>query len=147
MSQIYIQEENNSTPETLAEPTIDGEINHVKLDNEVSTFDLSSEQETQGENYYDALDELDELDPLEIYDTKTYPIVFKTKERAKLAKPLKLMHIQEQNETTILSPHIQVECGTLGVSTIALIDTRADANNISHDLWVQLGKPHLWPTQ
>ena len=90
---------------------------------------------------------MDELDPLEIDGTKAYSIVFKTKERAKPDKPLRLMHIQEQNETTILSPHIRVECGSLGISTIALIDTGADANTISHDLWVQLGKPYLWPTQ
>ena len=48
------------------------------------------------------------------------------------------MHIHAQNKNTILSPHIQVECETLGVSTIALIDRGADANTISHDLWVHL---------
>ena len=92
---LNILEENNLNPKLLIEPTIEVNVNHVKIENEVSTFDLSFEQETQGEKYHDALDELDELDALEIDGTKTYSIVFKTKERAKLAKPLRLMHIQE----------------------------------------------------
>ena len=144
---LETREEDSSIQEPSKDQTIKIELNHVKIENEVSTLALSSVHETQREKYHDALDELDEIDPLEIDGTKTYPLVFKTKERAKLDKPLRLMHIEEQNETTILSPHIQVECGTLGVSTIALIDTRAHANTISHDLWVQLGKPHIWPTQ
>ena len=50
------------------------------MENEVSTFDVSLEHETQGENYYDALDELDTLDPLENEGGKAKPIIFKTRE-------------------------------------------------------------------
>ena len=59
---INIQEENNSIHELIDEKTIEIELNHVKLDNEVSTFDLSSKHKTQGENYYDVSDELEDLD-------------------------------------------------------------------------------------
>ena len=49
VSVITILEEYSPTQEPSRDHTIETELNHVKLDNEVSTFDLSSEHETQGE--------------------------------------------------------------------------------------------------
>ena len=44
-------------------------MRHVKVENEISTFEASFGHETQGENYYDASYELEELDPLDIPET------------------------------------------------------------------------------
>ena len=54
-----------STPRPIEDISIARDINHIQKENEISTFDLSSEHETQGENYYDASKELEELEPLE----------------------------------------------------------------------------------
>ena len=42
-----------------------------------------------------------------------------------------------------LQPYIQVDSGSLGIPTVALIDTGADTNTISYALWEKLGKPSL----
>ena len=42
-----------------------------------------------------------------------------------------------------LQPYIQVDSGSLGIPTVALIDTGADTNTISYALWEKLGKPYL----
>ena len=55
-------EEESPTQDSYGDPTIEKGLNHVKIDNEVSTFDLSSEHETLEENYYDAFDEFEDLD-------------------------------------------------------------------------------------
>ena len=65
---LTIQDEDPLTLESSIEPSLEAEVRHVKVENEISTFDLSSRHEMQGGNYYDASDELDEFDPLEIHE-------------------------------------------------------------------------------
>ena len=84
---INIQEENSPIQESLRDHTIEIELNHVKLDNEVSTFDLSFEHETQGENYYHASDELEDVDLQETQAKVDNPIIFKTSEGKEIELP------------------------------------------------------------
>ena len=62
-------------------------MKHVKIDNEVSTFDLLSEYEMQGEKYYDSLDELEDLDLHETPTKQDHPIIFKTREGKEIELP------------------------------------------------------------
>ena len=80
-------EENNPTQESFGDHTIEIELDHVKLDNEVSTFDLSFEHETQGETYYDASNELKEVDLHETQTKQGNPIIFKTQEGKEIELP------------------------------------------------------------
>ena len=57
----------------------------------------------------------------------------------------RVMQITGKATAQSLQPYIQVDSGSLGIPTMALIDTRADTNTISYALWVKLGKPHLTP--
>ena len=50
----------NLEPDFNEDPPLETEFNHVKVDNQISTFDISSGYETQGTNYYDASDELED---------------------------------------------------------------------------------------
>ena len=82
---LAVWDEEHIALESSKEPTLEAKVRHDKVENEISTFEVSFGHEIQEENYYDALEELDELDPLEIDCAKTYPIVFNTKEREKTA--------------------------------------------------------------
>ena len=53
------------------------------------------------------------------------------------------MQITGKASSKGLQPYIQVDSGSLGIPTVALIDTGADTNTISYALWEKLGKPHL----
>ena len=87
MNVINIQEGNNLTLELLKDPTLEVEVNHVRIENEVSTFDLSFEHETQGENYYDASYELQDLDFQGTPKKKDNPIIFRTREGKEIELP------------------------------------------------------------
>ena len=56
------------------------------------------------------------------------------------------MQIISTSSTRPLYPQILVDVGTIGLPVTALIDTRADTNTISYDLWVSLGQPQLKAT-
>ena len=56
------------------------------------------------------------------------------------------MQITNTSSTRHLCPQILVDVGALGLPVTALIDTRADTNTISYDLWVSLGQPQLKAT-
>ena len=45
-----------------------------------------------------------------------------------------------------ICPRIVVGVGALGLPVTTLIDTGADTNTISYDLWDSLGQPHLKAT-
>ena len=75
---LYIQNKEHIALELSKEPSLEAKVRHVKVENEISTFEVSSGHETEGENQYVASDELEELDTLEIPETLDQPIIFKT---------------------------------------------------------------------
>ena len=56
-------------------------------------------------------------------------------------QPLHLMQITSTSSTKPLSTQILVDVGAIGLPIIAVIDTGADTNTISYELWVSLGQP------
>ena len=48
-----------------------------------------------------------------------------------------------ESSSHILKPYILVEIGNKQTTELALIDTGADINAISHEIWVNLGRPKL----
>ena len=56
------------------------------------------------------------------------------------------MQITHNSSTRPLCPQILVDVGAIGLPVTALIDTGADTNTISYDLWVNLGQPQLKAT-
>ena len=61
-------------------------------------------------------------------------------------QPLHLMQTTSIFIFGSLCPQILVDVGAIGLLVIALIDTRADTNTISYDLWDSLGQPQLKAT-
>ena len=59
---VAVQDEDHLTLESSIKCSLEAEVRHAKIENEISTFELSFGHETQGENYYDAFDELKDLD-------------------------------------------------------------------------------------
>ena len=57
------------------------------------------------------------------------------------------MQITGKASSKGLQPYIQVDSGSLGIPTVALIDTGADTNTISYALREKLGKANLTPYQ
>ena len=51
-----------------------------------------------------------------------------------------------ESSAQTLKPYILVEIGTKQETELALIDTGADVNAISHEAWKSLGKPNLNPS-
>ena len=74
---LTIQDEEHIVLESSKQPSVEVKVRHVKVENEISTFEVSSEHETQGEKYYDASDELDEIDPLNIPKKQDRPFIFR----------------------------------------------------------------------
>ena len=56
------------------------------------------------------------------------------------------MQITHTSSIGPLHPQILVDAGNIGLPVTALIDTGADTNTISYDLWVNLGQPQLKAT-
>ena len=56
------------------------------------------------------------------------------------------MQIIDTSHHYPIHPQIRVDVGSLGLPATTLIDTGADTNTISYDLWEALGKSHLRPT-
>ena len=84
---LETQEECNPKQESNEDPPLEKEINHINIDNQVSTFDLSSGHETQGTNYYDASDELEDWDLQENQNKHANPMIFKTREGKAIELP------------------------------------------------------------
>ena len=61
-------------------------------------------------------------------------------------QPLPIMQITHTSSTGPLFPQILVDVGAIGLPVTALIDTGADINTISYDLWINLGQPQLKAT-
>ena len=56
------------------------------------------------------------------------------------------MQITRTSRSRPLRPQILVDVGALGLPVTALINTGADTNIISYDLWDSLGQPQLKAT-
>ena len=84
---LPVQDEDYLLPKSSIEPSLEVEVRHVEIENEISTFEISFGHETQGENYYNASNELDYSDPLDIHENKDQPIIFKTQESKEIELP------------------------------------------------------------
>ena len=59
VSVLAVQDGDPLTSKLSTKPLLEAKMRHVKIENEISTFERSSRQEMQGGNYYDASDEVD----------------------------------------------------------------------------------------
>ena len=84
---LEIQEECNLEPDFKEDPSLGIELNHVKIDNQISSFDLSLGHETQGTSYYDASDELENWDLQKNQNEHVNPVIFRTREGKDIELP------------------------------------------------------------
>ena len=69
------------------------------------------------------------------------------KQRLGITNQTRIQVLKASESTTqTLKPYILVEIGKKQETEMALIDTGADVNAISHETWVGLGKPQLTPS-
>ena len=61
---LLVGDEIPLTPKQHIENSLENHVRYVRVESEISTFELSFDHETQGKNSYDASNEVGELEPI-----------------------------------------------------------------------------------